>query len=171
MIIHTGIDIVPLYPYPVVTMGNFDGVHDGHKKIISEVVARAQKNHGTSIVLTYWPHSKVYFGVMQEKELLQTLDERLDAIKKLGVDVVIVFPFTDTFSQIPAETFIETVLIEKIGIKEIVIGYDSVFGKDKKGNRALLETYSTRGAFTVFQVDPLVDSTGEIISSTSLRQA
>lgn len=169
MILHTDLETIPKYTYPIVTMGNFDGVHEGHKKILQKIVDHAKVSGGTSIVLTYWPHTKVHFGIIKESDLLQTLEERLESFNKLGVDVVIVCPFSTEFANTPAEVFIEKILIEKIGTKEIVVGYDSVFGKDKKGDKALLDVYSKQGNFSVFQVEPLVDNTGEIISSTRQR--
>lgn len=168
MEIYESLENIPTFPYPVVVMGNFDGVHAGHQKIIGEVVSRAHAKDGTSVVITYRPNTGVFFGRTTEDELLSTEKEKFDLLKALGVDAIVVLPFTQEFSQMEASVFIEEILVRKLGIKEIVVGYDSAFGKGRKGDKELLSEYGERFDFTVTEVVPL-EKDGSIISSTALR--
>ncbi len=170
MKIYESLENLAAFPYPVVVMGNFDGVHEGHQKIITEVVTRAQDNNGTSIVITYRPNTGVFFGRITEAELLTTEEEKFLSLEKLGVDVVLVIPFTQDFSQMEASDFIEEILVKQLAIKQIVVGYDSAFGKGRKGDKELLTQYGKRCGFIVTEVAPL-EKDGAIISSTLIRKS
>jgi riboflavin kinase/FMN adenylyltransferase len=169
MKIYESIENLPSFLYPVVVMGNFDGVHEGHQKIVSEVVCRAREHNGTAIIITYRPNTGVFFGRVAEAQLLSTEEEKFDSLQALGIDAIVVIPFTQEFSQMEAGMFIEQILVHKLGIKEIVVGYDSAFGKGRKGGKELLTGYGERFGFEVTEVVPL-QKEGSIISSTTLRK-
>lgn len=156
---------LPKFSQPVLTLGIFDGVHEGHQLLINTVIQKAKEIHGTSIIITYDPHPKVFFN--KDVVMLETLEERLRKFQNLGVDVVIICTFTKEFSQISAEDFVE-MLVESISPSWIILGYDHHFGREGKGNYALLETLGEKYNFSTEQIGPLKKD-GEIISSTSLR--
>jgi riboflavin kinase/FMN adenylyltransferase len=120
---------------PVVTLGNFDGVHMGHQEILSRVKKRAHELEGTSLVYTFFPHP---FSVLtqQEQQFLNitTLEEKLKLIEESGIDCVICEPFTLEFSRITAQQFVEDILHRRIGVKEIFVGEDFSFGSKQQGN-------------------------------------
>jgi len=119
---------------PVVTLGNFDGVHLGHQKIFTRIKERAKELQGTSLVYTFHPHPLSV--LMHERQLfnITTLDEKLKLIEKCGIDIVICEPFTREFSQITAEKFVKEILHQRIGVKEIFVGDDYAFGSKQQGN-------------------------------------
>lgn len=156
------------YPYPVVALGNFDGVHVGHRKLINEVMTHAREHAGTSVLITFRPNTKVFFGQITEDELIYTEEEKLRTFKKLGVDVCVVLDFP-SIKHMTAEEFVKEILVEKLGMKEFVIGYDTNFGSDKKGDKQHLEILGKQYGFNVTPVEPL-EIEGKIVSSTELRK-
>lgn len=154
---------------PVITIGIFDGVHRGHKKIISALVKRAKKIKGTSIVITIYPHPAKLLHPKTAPPLLISLNHRIRLIEELGVDVLLMLKFTKYFSNLTAEDFIEKILVEKIGIKEIIIGSDFVFGKDKLGNTPFLKEARKKHGFKVTKIR-ILKSSGSLISSTRIRK-
>ncbi len=155
------------YSYPVVTMGNFDGVHAGHQKIIGEVVEKAKQHNGTSVVVTFDINTKLFFGKIKESELIYTKEEKMQALEKLGVDICVVLDFA-SIKDMTAENFVREILIEKIRMKEFFIGYDTNFGSDRKGDKEHLVELGNKYGFVVTPVGPLEED-GVIISSTILR--
>ena len=125
---------------PVVTLGNFDGVHLGHQEIFSRIRERAKEIQGTSLVYTFHPHPLSV--LTQERQFLNitTLEEKLKLIEKAGIDVVICEPFTLEFSRLTAEEFVKNILWGKIGTKEIFVGEDYTFGSKRQGNIYFLTT-------------------------------
>jgi riboflavin kinase/FMN adenylyltransferase len=168
MEIISSLNEIKKYPYPVVTMGNFDGVHAGHQKVISAVISRAQRNNGTSIVITYKPNTKVFFEKINESDLIYTEKQKFQALENLNVDVCIVLDFT-SIKDMTAEDFVKEILVDKIGMKELVIGYDTNFGSDQKGDKAHLDILGLKYGFTVTMVEPL-EIDGKIVSSTGMRK-
>ncbi len=159
---------INLLPHPVVTMGNFDGVHTGHQKIIGEVVEQAKKHNGASVVVTFNINTKLFFGKITESKLLHTEEEKMQALEKLGVNTCVVLDFA-SLKDMTAEEFVRDILVEKIGMKEFVIGYDTNFGSDQKGDKHNLIQLGNTYGFTVTEVEPL-EKDGEIVSSTELRK-
>jgi riboflavin kinase/FMN adenylyltransferase len=168
MQIYNSLDHFSVLPHPVVAMGNFDGVHLGHQKIIGEVVSRAKQNNGTSVVITFNINTKLFFGKIKESELIYTEEEKTQALEKLGVDVCVVLDFA-SIKDMTALNFVRDILVQKIGIKEFIIGYDTNFGSDRKGDKAHLIALGDIYNFTVTEVEPLKKD-GEIVSSTELRK-
>ena len=155
------------FAYAVITVGNFDGVHIGHQGLLKEVKKRADKMSGTSIVLTFEPHP---LKVLKDKKipLITPFERKIELIEKLGIDVVICLPFTREFSKVSAREFVEEILLKKIGMKEIVVGYDYTFGHKREGNIDLLKKLGDELGFKVCILGPiLVDNM--IVSSTRIR--
>ena len=155
------------FPYAVITVGNFDGVHIGHQGLLKEVKKRADKMSGTSVVLTFEPHP---LRVIKERKipLITPFERKIELVEKLGIDVVICLPFTREFSKVSAREFVEDILLKKIGMKEIVVGYDYTFGHKREGNIDLLKKLGDELGFKVCILEPiLVDNM--IVSSTRIR--
>ncbi|MBI4228480.1 MAG: bifunctional riboflavin kinase/FAD synthetase [Deltaproteobacteria bacterium] len=150
------------------TIGIFDGVHLGHKSIISLIRKEAVKNNLTSCVVTFFPHpQKVLRGV--DMPLIVPLKERFRLLEKEGVDITVCFNFTKAFSKISAKDFIKEYLMEKINIKSIFVGPDLFFGRNREGNVELLESMGTSFGFETKTVRPVYFE-DELISSTAIRQ-
>jgi riboflavin kinase/FMN adenylyltransferase len=165
------IEPVPYDRNSVVTVGTFDGVHLAHRQIIDRVVARARARAGRSVVLTFDPHPKqVVRSTQGPVELLTTLDERTERLEGLGVDLTVVLPFTREFSRLTAAEFYGTYLIRGVGLSEVVVGHDHMFGRDRQAGQSELQELGNRHGFAVAVVPPLAVD-GEVISSTRIRRA
>ena len=154
---------------PVVTLGNFDGVHLGHQEIFSRVRKRAQEIQGTSLVYTFHPHPLSV--LTQERQFLNitTLEEKLNLIEKAGIDVVICEPFNREFSRLTAEEFVKNILWEKIGIKEIFVGEDYTFGSKRQGNIYFLMTMGKNLNFRVRIIESQIKD-NIIVKSSKIRE-
>lgn len=171
MKIYEGADqLPPSLPYPVVTIGNFDGVHRGHKLIFHQVVHRAQQAKGTSIVVTFRPHPQRVLKPEASPHLLTDFSAKLALIEQEGLDAALVIPFTLTFARTPPATFISEILHDRIDAKELFVGHDFAFGKDRAGTIALLETVGKKLGISVTVVGP-VEWEGETVSSSIIRRA
>jgi riboflavin kinase/FMN adenylyltransferase len=159
------------YPSPVVTVGTFDGVHLGHKKIVSRLVAEAQKISGTPVVFTLNPHPrKVLFPEQTDLAMLNSPEEKTQKLREAGVAVLIEYPFTKAFSNLSSCEFIEEILYKKLRIKKLIVGYDHRFGKDRQGDPDILKTCAAPFGFDVIKVDAFKEG-GTEISSTRIRKA
>lgn len=164
-----GLDQISVDPSSVVTVGTFDGVHVGHRAILRYLVRRAAEQGGTSVVASFDPHPR---EVVHEEEvpLLTTIPERATVMEQLGIDRFIVIPFTREFSKLQAEEFVRDVLVQRIGLQEIVIGYDHAFGRDRRGDAELLTALGTKHGFSV-DVIPAQVVEEHVVSSTEIRDA
>ena len=155
----------------VVTIGNFDGIHLGHKQIFARMVEDAHTNGGKTVVITFDPHpKKIIHPERRPFFLLTTVEEKLRLIESCGIDAVILIEFTMAFARTTAEEFIRDILWEKLRLRKIFIGYDYKFGKDKGGNADYLTGYGKKLGFEVEQIAAV--SAGEkISSSTNIRLA
>src|ERR1700761_5338317 len=155
----------------VVTIGTFDGVHVGHRKIISRIKELAGKTGGETVLLTFFPHPRMILHPEDESiKLLNTIDEKAELLEQLGVDHLIITPFSRDFSNQTAEEYIRDVLVNKIGTKTIVIGYDHRFGKDRMGGLEDLLHHGPVYGFDVIEI-PEQDIYEVAISSTRIREA
>ncbi|RIV23657.1 bifunctional riboflavin kinase/FAD synthetase [Fibrisoma montanum] len=171
MIVHRGIDTIQPLPYAVVTSGTFDGVHLGHQTILARLVEITRANAGESVVLTYWPHPRtVVSNDSQNLKLLSTLDEKIERLEQAGVDHLIVIPFTRSFSQLTSEEFIRQILIDAIGTRKLVIGYDHRFGKDRQGGFDYIQQHQHEYGFDVEEI-PRQDVDAVGVSSSKIRAA
>src|ERR1700710_2866594 len=124
----------------VVTIGTFDGVHVGHRKIIAGIKELAESTGGETVLLTFFPHPRMILHPEDESiKLINTIDEKAALLEELGIDHLIITPFSRDFSNQTAEGYIRDVLVNEIGTKKIVIGYDHRFGKDRMGGLAELQ--------------------------------
>ncbi|WP_374166828.1 bifunctional riboflavin kinase/FAD synthetase [Arcticibacter sp. MXS-1] len=155
----------------VVTIGTFDGVHIGHRKIISRLVEDAKKMDAESVILTFFPHPRMILHPEDESlKLINTIQEKTELMESLGVDHLIITPFTRDFSNLSPEDYIQHILIDKIGIRKIIIGYDHRFGKDRGGDFALLEKYAAVCHYEIEEI-PEQDLNDVAVSSTKVREA
>ena len=155
----------------IVTIGTFDGVHFGHQKIVKQLVEKAKAEKGESVILTFFPHPRMIIDPEnQELKMINTMDEKAEILKQLGVDHLIITPFTRDFSNQLPEDYISNTLVNNIGTKHIIIGYDHRFGKDRRGNLADLKAAGIRFGFTVEEIMEQ-DIHDVAVSSTKIRQA
>jgi riboflavin kinase/FMN adenylyltransferase len=155
----------------VVTIGTFDGVHIGHRKIIARLKELAEVAGGETVILTFFPHPRMILHPEDENiKLITTIAEKAELMEQLGVDHLIITPFSRDFSNQSAEEYIRDILVKKIGIKTIVIGYDHRFGKDRKGGLDDLLRLAPVYNFEVLEI-PEQDINDVAISSTRIRTA
>jgi len=132
-------DLAPEYPSPVATIGNFDGVHQGHQILIRDLVSRAAKINGTPVVLTFHPHPLQVLAPNNAPLQIQSLDQRLAAIESLGIPLTVVIPFSTQLAQASARDFAVDILWERLRIKEIYVGPNFAFGNRRQGSFNLLK--------------------------------
>jgi riboflavin kinase/FMN adenylyltransferase len=169
-IYHNLDDFSPL-PNAVVTSGTFDGVHLGHQKIFDRLKEVTVKHSGETVVITFWPHPRLVLNPTDTKlKLLNTFEERIELIKEQGIQHLLRIPFTKEFSNISSTDFIQKILVEKIGTKKLVIGYDHHFGKNREGSFEQLKVNGPRFGFDVEEIPRQeIDHIG--VSSTKIRTA
>ncbi len=155
----------------VVTIGNFDGVHKGHQALMHQVIEKADEIGGTSVAITFEPHPLRALG-LASPPLITRHDQKFELIEQTGIDVLICIPFTKEFAAIPARNFVTDILIEKIGMKAIIIGPDYSFGKGRTGNVGLLQDMGKSLGFEAIISSWINDANGgtERISSTRIRE-
>jgi riboflavin kinase/FMN adenylyltransferase len=155
----------------VVTIGTFDGVHFGHQKIIKRLCELAGATGGESVILTFFPHPRLIIDPEnQQLKMINTIEEKAKMLALLGVDHLIITPFTRDFSnQSPAE-YIKQILIDTIGVKNIIVGYDHRFGKDRQGSMADLQEFAGLYGFAIEEI-PEHDINDVAVSSTKIRTA
>ena len=150
------------------TIGNFDGVHLGHQMLFAEVVRRARSVGGTSVVITFDPHPLQVLRPTGIK-LLSTCEQKIELIDGAGIDVLLIVPFTAEFARTTASHFVEKVLIEKIGVEQLVVGYDYAFGKGRQGNIDFLREQGAHYGFPVMVVEAHYEN-DMLVSSTRVRE-
>ncbi|TWR26474.1 bifunctional riboflavin kinase/FAD synthetase [Mucilaginibacter pallidiroseus] len=155
----------------VVTIGTFDGVHIGHRKIIARLKELADSIGGETVILTFFPHPRMILHPEDESlKLITTMQEKAALLERLGIDHLIITPFSRDFSNQSAEGYIRDVLVNQIGTKKIVIGYDHRFGKDRSGGLSDLLAHAAVYGFEVVEI-PEQDINDVAISSTRIRAA
>jgi riboflavin kinase/FMN adenylyltransferase len=171
MKIHYDIDKLPLFRNAVITIGTFDGVHEGHKKIITQLTKTAREADGESVIITFHPHPrKIVTSSILGIRLINTLEEKIELLDKLGVDHLIVTPFTDAFANQEPEDYLKNFLIDKFHPHTIIIGYDHCFGKNRRGNYKLLEAFKDVYHYQLKEIPKhILEDIG--ISSTKIREA
>lgn len=171
MKIYHGIDDFSRLAYAVVTSGTFDGVHLGHQKILSRLREIAEKNQGETVVITYWPHPRLVLHPEDDTlKLLNTFEEKAAFLKNQGIQHLVRIPFTKEFSQLSSEEFIQNILVETIGTKKLVIGYDHRFGHNREGSFEQLKINAPRYGFEVEEI-PRQDVDHVGVSSSKIRKA
>lgn len=171
MQVHRDIENLPAFNKAVVTIGTFDGVHLGHRQVIDRLKEEATKIKGETVIITFHPHPrKVVSSAILGIRLINTLDEKLMLLERLGIDHVVVVPFTDAFANQPAEEYISNFLVNKFKPHTIIIGYDHRFGRDRLGDYKLLEKKAEEYHYQLQEIPKhiLADIS---ISSTNIREA
>ena len=154
----------------VITIGTFDGVHIGHRKIIKRIVESAENSALESAVLTFFPHPRMVLQKEVGIELINTIEERKQILENTGVDHLIVHPFTRAFSRLTAQEYIEEVLVKKLQAKKVIIGYDHRFGRNRNADIEDLRKYGEKYGFEVEEISKQ-DVDEVAVSSTKIRKA
>lgn len=171
MRIFQGFEQLNAIPNPVLTIGTFDGVHLGHQKIIEQLNEEARKIGGESVLFTFYPHPRmVLYPENHGLRLIQTQVEKVDKLRRIGLQNVIIHPFTKEFSRLSATEFVRDYLVNRLNVKKLVIGYDHQFGKNREGSlKFLLDVCDTYG-FEVIEIT--AEEVDEVnISSTKIRRS
>ena len=153
----------------IVTQGTFDGVHVGHKQILGNIVQLAKEQNGQSIIVTFHPHPRqVLFKDENNIKLLTTLEEKIDLFTEIGLDYLIILPFDEILSKMSAANFVRDILVEKIGVKTMVVGHDHRFGKNREGSFDDLKEYAEIYSFEIIEI-AAHDINQAVVSSTKIR--
>src|SRR5256714_1639144 len=155
----------------VITVGTFDGVHRGHRDVVERLVARSRALKIPSVLVTFEPHPLEIVNPLAAPLLLTTHYEKLEVLAETGVDYVAVLPFTAELAAYAAEDFAELLLRRRFRLRELLIGYDHGFGRQRAGNVEVLRTLGERDGFRVEVVDAVATPDGHSVSSTSFRRA
>jgi riboflavin kinase/FMN adenylyltransferase len=158
-------------PHAVVTQGTFDGVHAGHKKILRTLIQRADEQQGESVVLTFFPHPRmILFPDDPEIRLINTLGENIKCLEKEGIGHLVILNFDQEIAKLSALHFVRDILVNTIGTRHLIVGYDHRFGRHREGSIKDLKEYSHLYDFTLEQIDE-VDVNNITVSSTKIRNA
>lgn len=152
------------------SLGMFDGVHLGHKSIINELIKIGSEKNLETAILTFWPHPRFVFNPNEDLKLLNTLEEKKVLMDKYGIENLFLKEFDEEFRNLTGEEFVRQILIEKLNVKYLIVGYDHVFGKNKSGNFELLKKLSKELDFEVEQMEA-INIHENNISSTKVRNA
>jgi len=161
-------DLKESYPNTVITIGNFDGLHLGHQKIIQTVLKESEDINGTSMVVTFDPHPMKVLAPERDIKLLTTPKERERLIQTMGIHVLLCITFNDEFSQLIPDDFIDDILVKKINAKKVIVGQNYAFGKARKGTTELLRRRGRKYGFNV-KVVRHAKFNGEVVSSSKIR--
>ena len=154
----------------IITLGTFDGVHIGHKKILEKVLQNTGDGQYESLVLTFFPHPRMILKEDSDMKLLNTIDEKIDLLDKIGIQNLVIHPFDEKFSRLTAEEFVKTILVDRFQVQKIIIGYDHRFGRNRTANINDLIAFGEQYDFEVEQIS--VQEINEIsVSSTKIRNA
>jgi riboflavin kinase/FMN adenylyltransferase len=154
----------------IVTIGTFDGVHIGHQKIIEKLIQETKKADCESLILTFFPHPRMVLNGSSSIKLLNTINEKSSLLEKMGLDNLVVHPFDKKFSNLSAEEFVKTILVDSFNLKKIIIGYDHRFGNNRSANIDDLISFGKKYDFEVEQISAQeIDSVS--VSSTKIRDA
>jgi riboflavin kinase/FMN adenylyltransferase len=170
MKIYTHFNEISKIKNPILTIGTFDGVHIGHQKIISKLNEEALKCDGESVLFTFFPHPRMILNPKVNLQLIQTQEEKLAKLNRMGLQHVIMFPFTKEFANTKAEDFIIQYLVNQLHVKKVVIGYDHQFGKNREGSIDQFKQLSRKNNFEVIEI-PAQEINEINISSTKIRTA
>jgi riboflavin kinase / FMN adenylyltransferase len=171
MKVHYDIEQLPAFRNAVITIGTFDGVHMGHRQIIDRLKAQAEAINGETVIITFHPHPrKIVSSTILGIRLINTLNEKIELLRHLGINHVVVVPFTEAFANQPAEEYVKKFLVEKFHPHTIIIGHDHRFGKERSGDYLLLEKMAAEYNYQLHEIPKQV--LDEIaISSTIIRQS
>jgi riboflavin kinase/FMN adenylyltransferase len=169
MRVFESLDFSEKFVNPVLTIGNYDGLHLGHRRIIERIQGKARELNGTSMLMTFHPHPLTILRPDKCIGLITPLHVKRRLIEEAGIDVLIISPFTDDFRHITPEAFVDKLLVKKLGIKGLIVGYDFKFGKEGKGNVEYLASRSTEYGF-FFEIQGAITLDGEKVGSNRIRK-
>ena len=170
MAVFFDIEHLPEFKNAVITIGTFDGVHEGHRAIINEVVEHAGKVNGESVLLTFEPHPRKLLHPNQSLGIITPLHSKMKLVSSAGIQHIVVVPFTEVFAHQSAHSYIEEFLVEKFHPHSIIIGYDHRFGHDRLGGIELLKKYAQAYKYELKEIPArLIDEA--VVSSTKIRNA
>jgi riboflavin kinase/FMN adenylyltransferase len=170
MQVHRSIDELSPFKNAVITIGTFDGVHQGHRKIIEALKNEARKAKGESVIITFNPHPRKILNRNENLHLINTLDEKIMLLDETDIDHLVIVPFTREFADQPADDYMKNFLISKFHPHTIIIGYDHHFGKDRQGNFRLLEKEASIYGYHLKEIPKyILDEVA--VSSTKIRKA
>ena len=154
----------------VLTIGTFDGVHLGHQKIVERVVTTARQEGLLATVFTFFPHPRMVVQHDKGLKLIHTSEEKKQLLQQLGVDLLVVQPFNEAFAQLSAEEFVSTILVQRLNVKKVIIGYDHRFGRNRTANIDDMRLFGKKYGFAVEEIS--VQEVDEVsVSSTKIREA
>ena len=165
-----GINNFLIHSPTILTLGTFDGVHKGHQKILKKLNSEANKAKLKSIVLTFFPHPRIVLNPRSNLKLINTIKERSELLEKSGIDFLITHPFDKTFSELIPEKFVKNILVDKLKIKKILIGYDHKFGKNRTAGIEDLKKFGLKYDFDVIEISAK-EQNKVTISSTKIRKS
>jgi len=165
-----GINNFLIHSPTILTLGTFDGVHKGHQKILKKLNSEANKAKLKSIVLTFFPHPRIVLNPRSSLKLINTIKERSELLEKSGIDFLITHPFDKTFSELSPEKFVKNILVDKLKIKKILIGYDHKFGKNRTAGIEDLKKFGLKYDFDVIEISAK-EQNKVTISSTKIRKS
>jgi riboflavin kinase/FMN adenylyltransferase len=166
-LIHETISIIQ----PVATIGIFDGVHAGHRFILDELVQKAKKHGGESVVVTLWPHPRLILDIdIQNFKLLHTREEKIRELERSGIDQLVFVPFDKEIASFTACEFVQNYLVDRLGVELLLVGYDNRFGRDRKGDPDGLALCASQNKFRIEKLPEFNPEFGKV-SSTLIREA
>lgn len=154
----------------VVTIGTFDGVHIGHQKIVKRLIENGNRHNLESVILTFFPHPRMVLQKDANIKLLNTIDERSKILNNLGLDCLLIKEFSLEFSRLKAEEFVKQILVDRLKVKKVIIGYDHRFGRNRKADINDLKNYGKEYGFEVEEISAQ-DINDVAVSSTKIRTA
>ena len=154
----------------ILTLGTFDGVHIGHKKILKKITQNIENQKYESLVLTFFPHPRMVLQEHSNIQLLNTIDEKIDLLEKIGIENLVIHPFDEAFSRLTAEEFVSSILVDRFHIQKIVIGHDHRFGRNRTANIDDLIAFGKQYGFEVEQIS-VQEINAISVSSTKIRNA
>ena len=170
MLVYRNIEQIPLFRNAVLTIGTFDGVHTGHQQVIAQMKKRAAEVDGETVIITFDPHPRTVVNAAAGIQLINTLDEKIELLSGMGIDHLVVIPFTEEFAKLSAEEYIAQFLIHYFEPHTLIIGYDHRFGKGRTGNYELLKQQSFIYNYQLQEI-PAHILNSISVSSTRIREA
>ena len=165
-----GIENFPASGGSIVTIGTFDGVHLGHQQILKQLIDTSQQSKLKSVLLTFFPHPRMVLQPDISMRLIQTIEEREKALRKTGLDYLVIHPFSEKFSRLSADDYVKQILVDKLNVRKVVVGYDHRFGRNRTASLEDMYNYADIYDFEVIEIDAKkIKSTA--VSSTKIRKA
>ena len=165
-----GIENFPADEASIVTIGTFDGVHLGHQQILKQLTDTSRKSKLKSVLLTFFPHPRMVLQPDISMRLIQTIQEREKALKNIGLDYLVIHPFSIAFSRLSADDYVKQILVEQLNVRKVVVGYDHRFGRNRTASLEDMYHYADIHEFEVIEINAeKIESTA--VSSTKIRKA